>query len=371
MPGDTSNKTDESNIKIEKIRNLLAEKELDALLLQRVSSFAWATCGADSHINTAASEGESSLLITPQNKYIITTNVERTRLENEEGLLNQGWDFLVFPWYEKKENLVKVIGNRKIGTDGLYKEGVDLSDDVAWLRAQLTENEIERFRILSSLCAQSMSEAIDLLKPGMTEYQISGLLSQATEKRGVQPVINLVATDERVFTYRHPLPTDKELQRYAMLVLCGRKWGLICSLTRLVHCGTLPDELRLKAEALAQIDAAMIVVTRPGNTLADIFKETQNQYELAGYPDEWKKLHQGGLAGYEPREITASPNTGQSVSVNQMYAWNPSITGTKSEDTFLVGERANEILTEIPGWPTFDIRIGNESIKRPRILEKK
>ena len=371
MPCNNSRKTDELNLKIERIRTLLEKKELNALLLQRVSSFAWATGGADSHINTASSDGESSLLITPQNKFIITTDVEVPRLETEEELLNQGWDFKVFPWYEKKDNLTKFIGNTKLGTDGLYKEGVDLSEDIAWLRSQLTESEIERFRILSSLCAQCMRETIDLLKPGMTEHQIAGLLSQAAEKRGVQPVINLVATDERVFSYRHPLPTDKKLQRYGMLVLCGRKWGLICSITRLVHFGTLAEEIRLKSETLAYIDATMMAATRPGNTLATIFKLAQDAYEQAGYPAEWEKLHQGGLAGYEPREITATLATRQPILLNQIYAWNPSITGTKSEDTFLVGKQSNEILTEIPGWPTFDIQIGNELIKRPQILEKK
>ena len=62
-------------------------------------------------------------------------------------------------------------------------------------------------------------------------------------------VVNLIATDERIFNFRHPLPTHKRLERYAMLVLCGRQRGLVCSITRLVHFGRLPDDLRRKAEA--------------------------------------------------------------------------------------------------------------------------
>ena len=363
-------KADELNLKIEGIRHLLEEKRVDALLLQRVSSFAWATCGADSHINTAASEGESSLLITPQNKFILTNNIEVPRLEKEEGLLEQGWEIKAFPWYEEKGRLAKFLGKMKVGTDGLYQEGIDLSEDVTWLRSQLTEEEAGRFRMLSALCAESMREAIEAVKPGMTEYQIAGYLSQATEKRGVQTVIDLVAVDERVFTYRHPLPTAKELQRYAMLVLCGRKWGLIASITRLVHFGPIPDELCSKSRALAEIDALMIAATRPGNTLANVFTMAKRAYQQSGYPDEWTKLHQGGPTGYEPREITVTSTTRQPILQNQVFAWNPSITGTKSEDTFLVGERSNEILTEIPDWPTFDVQIGDAFIKRPKILEK-
>ena len=57
------------------------------------------------------------------------------------------------------------------------------------------------------------------------------------------------------------------MERYAMLVLCGRKWGLVCSITRLVHFGALSDEVRRKMQATAQVDATFIAATRPGQTL--------------------------------------------------------------------------------------------------------
>jgi Xaa-Pro dipeptidase len=72
---------------------------------------------------------------------------------------------------------------------------------------------------------------------------------------------------------------------------------------------------------------------------------------VQGYADEWQRHHQGGPAGYEPREYVATPETLDPVGVGQVFAWNPSITGTKSEDTILVGEDGNEILTQIAGWP--------------------
>jgi len=53
----------ELNIKLERIRGLLVKFDLDALLLRQTGNFAWATCGADSHINTADSMGIASLLI--------------------------------------------------------------------------------------------------------------------------------------------------------------------------------------------------------------------------------------------------------------------------------------------------------------------
>jgi len=364
------NQRAEFEIKIARLRQLLAEKQLDAVLLQRVSSIAWATCGADVHINTAASDGACALVIMPDRHSVVTNTIEAARLENEEGLGEQGWQFEVTPWYSPENRLAELLEGKRVGCDGLYANGQDLSAELALLRSQLTEPEQERFRKLGKMCAQSMDEAIRMVKPGMTEFEIAGSLSGVTERRGVQAVVNLIGTDERIFQYRHAIPTDKELARYAMLVLCGRKWGLICSITRLVHFGPLPEEVQRKMQAVAAVDAAMIAATRPGSTLKGVFADAQRAYAAQGYPDEWQSHHQGGLAGYEAREITATPNTGQNIWMGQAFAWNPSIKGAKSEDTILVGAHTNEILTAVEGWPMVEVQLGNEVFQRPAILVK-
>jgi antitoxin VapB len=258
----------------------------------------------------------------------------------------------------------------KLGADTGMPGAVDLSAEISWLRSQLTPEEGERFRQLSRLCAHGMQETIQEIRPGMTEFEIAGLLSQTVEGKGVQAIVNLIATDERIFSFRHPLPTSKKLERYAMLVLCGRKEGLICSLTRLLHFGPLPAEVCKKAEAVARIDAAMIAATRPGRSLGEVFQEAQKVYALVGFPDEWRDHHQGGSAGYAPREITATPASTQPVMIGQTFAWNPSIKGVKSEDTILVGEQSNEILTEMNDWPAVEVKIGDQILRRPAIFEK-
>ena len=184
----------------------------------------------------------------------------------------------------------------------------------------------------------------------------------------MQAIVKLIATDERIFNYRHPLPTSKRLERYAMLVLCGRQRGVVCSITRLVHFGPLPEVLRHKAEAVARVDAKMIAAIRAGESLKDIFQWAVQAYADSGYPEEWRLHHQGGAAGYEPREYLATPGSTEVVTLGQAYAWNPSITGVKSEDTILVGEKGNEILTAIPGWPVIQVDVNGKTLERPAIL---
>jgi antitoxin VapB len=214
-----------------------------------------------------------------------------------------------------------------------------------------------------------MEAAIHGVQPGQSEQEIAALLGGETQKRGVQPIVVLIATDERIFNYRHPLPTDKRLERYAMLVLCGRKSGLVVSMTRLVHFGEPPEEVKRKAEAVAFVDAAFIAGTRPGRTIGEALQDGIDAYGRAGFPNEWNLHHQGGTAGYEAREVIATPGMADPISEGQAYAWNPSIAGTKSEDTILVGGEGNELLTAIPGWPTTTVSVRGQTLARPRILE--
>ncbi|MEA3335748.1 MAG: M24 family metallopeptidase [Chloroflexota bacterium] len=359
----------EINPKLTRIQDLLNQRGLDALLLRRVSSFAWATCGAASYVNTATADGDSALLIKPTERYLITNNIEAPRLMDEEGVVAQGWQVLVTPWNEPSQVVEKLTEGLRLGADGPYPGAENLAADLARMRSLLTPEEGERMRRLGRLCADAMESAIRAVKPGQTEYEIAGILAGEAESRGVQAIVNLIATDERIFAFRHPLPSDKRLDRYAMLVLCGRRQGLVCSVTRLVHFGRLPDELRFKSEAVAHVDGVFITASQPGKTLAQVFDEGISAYAHNGFPDEWRLHHQGGLAGYEPRELVATASSLDRIAAGQAFAWNPSITGTKSEDTILVGEQSNEVVTPIADWPMITVDVAGQTIERPAILE--
>jgi antitoxin VapB len=359
----------ELDIKLQRVQNLLTTHQADALLLNRVSSFAWATCGAASYINTASTTGAGSLLITPTGRYLITDNIEAPRFEKEERLAAQGWEFRVVVWHENNPAVADLTRGLKLAADGPYPGAIDLAGEMARLRANLLPEEAARYREVSRQCADAMNAAIRAVRPGHSESEIAALLDRETFARGVQPIVNLIATDDRIFNFRHPLPTGKKMDKYAMLVLCGRKYGLVTSITRLVHFGRLPDDLRRKMIGVASIDAAFIAATRPGRALKQVFQRATEAYAMTGFPNEWHLHHQGGPAGYEPREWVATPASTEIVTAGQVYAWNPSITGAKSEDTILVGPSGNEVLTAILDWPMLIVEADGQNIPRPAILE--
>jgi Xaa-Pro aminopeptidase len=357
-------------LKLQRVRELLGTHEVDGILLQRVSNFAWLTDGAAGYVNVATTNGSGSLLVTADSQYLVTNNIEATRFEAEELLTAVGFRLLANPWHGPATAATELMAKLRLAADGPVSGAKDLTGVIAGLRMPFTPAEITRARELGALCAAAMQSAIMAVEPGMTEYEIAGLLAKEALSREAFPIVNLVATDDRIFRYRHPLPTAKRMDKYAMLVLCGRRQGLVASITRLVHFGRLPDEVRAKMVACATVDATLIGETRPGAVLGDVFRAAQDAYAATGFPNEWELHHQGGPAAYEPREFVATPGSQHVVRENEIYAWNPSITGVKSEDTTLVGPHGNEVLTQIDGWPVLEVETATGRWQRPAILER-
>jgi len=111
----------------------------------------------------------------------------------------------------------------------------------------------------------------------------------------------------------------------------------------------LPPDLRRKHDAVCRIDSALHAATAPGQRWSDILEVGIQVYEETGFRDEWRHHHQGGPMGYEGRDYKATPSETRRVVENQAVGWNPSITGTKSEDTIL---SSGEVLTSMRNWPT-------------------
>ncbi len=121
--------------KIRLLRRLLEKHVVDALLLRRASSFTWATCGAASYVNTAISEGAASLLITPEHLYLFTNVVEAPRLEQEEDLAQQGWEFHISPWEAPLQELHRMISALSLASDVAFpgaKDIIALGQVIAW-----------------------------------------------------------------------------------------------------------------------------------------------------------------------------------------------------------------------------------------------
>ena len=364
--------TNEIREKERRVREFLKSKGLHALLLKRQANFSWMTCGGLNLVGITTEMGVTSLLITENSKFVISNNIEAPRMIEEEGLEKQGFVVRSFPWYEDQEAFVvkELVGDKPVGCDVPFPNAVMLTEEIARLRYSLTPEEQERYRWLGEKASLALEKTVMKAKKGEKESEVVGRLCKELWKDRIDPVTLMGAADDRVFKFRHPIPTERKIEKYLMVSVNARKWGLIVSLTRFVHFGRLPRELKKKYEANVFIDCTLMAHTRPGLPAREVFQKGIDAYLKRGYPEEWKLHHQGGSIGYTGRDYRVNFKTSDIIQENQAFTWNPSITGTKSEDTILANSTGPEMITRPILYPAFRMEDENITFIRPAILEK-
>ncbi|WP_409295781.1 M24 family metallopeptidase [Peribacillus sp. SCS-26] len=353
---------------VERVRKFIEEKRIDGVLFRRRNNFSWLTGGKVNHIVNTTEFGVADLLVTPTTNYCITSKMESARIHDEE-LEGSGYEFVTPEWYEDQDAVVRgMCEGKKIAADIPFDGFLDFGQELASLRYTLGAEEITLYRWLCQKAAKAVESTAREIEPGWTEYEIAAHLGAKVVKDGINPQVILVSTDERVFKYRHPIPTGKKLERYAMIVICAEKGGLVANVTRFVHFGELSQEIKENKQKLVSIDLAMNTATRPGAAIKDILQGGFDAYSEVGHGDDWRFLHQGGPTGYASREFLATPGVEGIVQVNQAFAWNPAIRGIKSEDTLLVGEEGNEFMTHTGEWVYIKAEHEGRAYLRPDIL---
>jgi Xaa-Pro aminopeptidase len=154
-----------------------------------------------------------------------------------------------------------------------------------------------------------------------------------------------------------------------MISVNSRKRGLIVSITRFVQFGKVPADLRKCYEDNVYVDTAMMTATIPGRPASEVFEAALHAYAEKGYPEEYKLHHQGGAIGYVGRDYRVTAKTIEIIQENQAFTWNPSITGTKSEDTMLATKNGPIVFSEPSLFPVLTMERNGYVFKRPDIME--
>lgn len=369
--------------KSERLARRLAELDLDGSLLATQPNFAWITGGAANGIDITSEVGVGAVLVGRDGRrWLLANEIEMPRFLAEDRLEALGFAPAGFPWAAEQANpglrvrqAREILGSgARLGVDwhagNSGKDLTVLGRELYQARARLTGPEVDRYRRLGRDAGEALGEVCRALEPGLSEDEIAARAAAALTARGAQPVVLLVAADERLESFRHPLPTARRWRRGVMVVACARRTGLIVALTRIVWAGPVPDEVRRRTRAAAEVNAELLARTRPGATGRELFAAAARAYAEQGFPGEERRHHQGGPCGYLSRDWIAHPESEETVVSPQAFAWNPSITGTKVEETWLVvhpREPEIELLTATPGWPALEIRKGGRTFPCPDV----
>jgi len=365
----------EIETKTQRIVELLAKEKLGGVLLNAQHNFAWITGGRSNGVDLSRENGAASVFVRADGKrFLLANSIETPRLLAEE-VSTEDFEPVEFTWQDEKAEGALVIrkahelADGDIATDLLFENKTPLLEsEIAQCRFELTAAEIERYRSLGKDAALAMSKTIHSIRPGESEIDIAAKLRAELAVKNINSVVTLAAADERIAAFRHPVPTEKRLRKVLLLVTCSKRSGLIASLSRMICVGQVPDELQARTEAAAFVNAMLSRATRLGVTGPELYETAAHAYANAGFPDEINLHHQGGATGYRTREWVAHPKSREVVKDNQAFAWNPSISGTKIEETFIVTSIGIENLTNSEDTPKIETKIDGRIFESPGII---
>jgi antitoxin VapB len=370
-------KNSEIEEKTGRLAELMAAQDLGGILLNARHNFAWLTCGGSNGIDKSREAGAGSLFVRRDGRrFVLSNKIEMPRLLEEE-LNGQDYEPIEFSWEDEKANPAIVVeqarsllkDHKAVGSD-LPATGSDrvIESELSRARGGLTQAEVDRYRVLGRDAGEAIGRMAGSLEPGLTEIEIAQRASAALAVSGAHSVVSLVAADGRLAKFRHPVPTESRWEKSVMVVACARRGGLTVSLTRIVCSGAAPDELRRRTEACARVNAQLFAATRPGARGSDLYLVTSRGYAREGFPGEEHLHHQGGATGYRTRDWVAHPQSEDPVQLRQAFAWNPSITGTKTEETCIAFEDHVEVISASPNWPGISVEAAEREYVLPGVL---
>jgi antitoxin VapB len=368
---------DEIEIKTRRLVALLERENLGGVLLNAQHNFAWITAGGSNGIDLSRENGAASVFVRRDGKrFLLANNIEMPRTLGEEAS-DDDFEPVEFSWQEEKAFGDLAVKRAQSLTDGDIAADLHFGGDVraielmiAPCRFELTDREIERYRELGTDAASAVSQTIEKIQPGESEVQIAARVRGDLSAENISSVVTLVAADERISKFRHPVPTDNRWTKTLLIVTCAKRGGLIASLSRMLCAGDVPDELKEKTEAAAFVNASLWDATRAGSSGSELYQTAARAYAKAGFANEIFHHHQGGATGYKTREWVAHPESNERVKLNQAFAWNPSVTGTKVEETIIATSAGFEVITASAGQPIVTHAVNGTIYRSPGIIEK-
>lgn len=327
-------------VKRARVLDLLDRAGADALVLRSHTAVSWYLDGARTHVSLAG-DPVAAVVVRPGGDELHVFANEADRLLAEELGADHDLDVVRVPWHDALAP----------APAGAVEESA-LAEGLRAARATLLPGELGRYRLLCREVAEVLTDAATAADPTMPERRLAARLAGELAARGIDPLVTLVAGRSRL-AHRHPLPTGAALGDRAMLVVCGRRHGLVADATRWVRFGRVDAGEADAMRRIVEVEADVLAATRPGATLGDVFDAGAAAYARHGFDaGEWRRHHQGGAAGYAGRDPRAVPGIADLVREGQAFAWNPSAPGAKVEDTVLVAADGIEVLTTDPRWPT-------------------
>ncbi len=358
----------EAQEKESRLRTALAEWGYDSAIITRRSNFAWLTCGGDAVSSRVSHTSPVYLVITPAKKYAVGYVMDLP-WTMESALSGLDYEGIALPTFGKTpEQMALELAGGRAAADDSFLGVADIHARIVRLHEPYTPEEMGRYRQLAAQCSEIQMQLAQWVEPGMTERHVLARMWQLYLERGIEGHYMFVGSDDRLKRFRHPVPSDKAIEKVVMLAPAVAKWGLLISTSRTICFGRPSEELRRRFDAMSTIQATLLARTEFGTPLTSLFDLIMEMFGRVGYPEERTNHFHGGPVGYWAGYAQRMQDPEEVVKPNMAFLYYLTVAGVHTEELMLVDEQGAEFVTVGAGWPTLDIAVEGRTISVPDIL---
>lgn len=347
------------NMKLTKLRELLKEQELDALLVTNEFNRRYMT-GFTGTAGLALISSDDAVFITD---FRYTEQAEK---EIEGFRIVQHTKTIIEEVAAQAENMgLQTIGFEKddltYGLYELYNAQVKatlkpVSGLVEKLRMVKTEDELVILRQAAKIADEAFTHICTFIKPGVTELEVSNELEFAMRKQGAtSSSFSIIVASGLRGALPHGVATDKVIESGDLVTLdFGALYeGYISDITRTVAVGEPSDKLREIYEVTRAAQELAVKMIKPGMTGIEADAIARDYITAKGYGEAFGhstghgiglEVHEGPGLSFRS-EIVLVPNMAVTV---EPGIYLPGIGGVRIEDDIIMTEDGNVRLTHSP-----------------------
>jgi Xaa-Pro aminopeptidase len=362
-----------SNARLSRARALLAERDLDALVISNANSRRYLTgYTAEDHppdesAGVAVVTNDLAVLITSKN------NVDWAREEAP------GWDVVGqrYPWAIDVAETLTNAGAKQVGFE---EEALSVRDyreietrsgggwslaplDGAVTRLRLIKDdaEIEHLAKAAAITDAALLEALARLDEGMTELELARELEDAMRRLGSPgPGFGtIVASGPNAARPHHANGHRAIMEGEPVVIDMGALWeGYTADLTRTVCLGDPTPMLETVYTIVLDAQQAVLDGVRGGMLGKDVDALARDVITAAGYGDKFihglghgvgLQIHEGPSAGQRSTNADVI-ESGMSLTV-EPGIYIPEWGGVRTEDLLIITEDGSRNLTTAPKYP--------------------
>lgn len=347
--------------RIRKIKNILAQRNVDAILIANEKNMYYFTGFSGGFRLLIPLDGESILFVHSVNYEAAKEMAEGVRIELIR--VDERADTRVF-------NEILRCGFKSMGFDNISaREYIRMHDnlrelrfepleDAIWsLRKVKDEGELALIRRAAELSSRGMERAIEILKPGMKEREIAAEIEYEMRRLGSDGVaFDTIVCSGSESAFPHGGLGEREIRDGDLVVIdVGAKYrGYCADMTRTLIAGVASREKKRLCDIVKEAQRLAINHLRAGVKAKDIDETVRKYIADEGYGEYFVHGlgHGVGLDIHEPPAL--SPLSEEILSRGNVVTIEPGVYipkfgGARVEDTILVlGDRAMK-LTYIRG----------------------